>query len=141
MNVLKSIFLSTTFVLINGSYAADVPKLTEQTKILLSQAKSKVKGISSAELKKQLEEKQIVLIDVRDPDEWKNSIEYEKQVHISRGFLEIKYPNLILNKYSVDDKFVVYCALGPRSIFAAERLQELGFKNVSFLEGGLASFK
>lgn len=121
--------------------ADGAPSLSDETKTLLLEAKSQTSAISSEQLSSMLDEHKIVLIDVRDPDEWeKKSIPYDRQVKLSRGFLEIKYPMLILDKYTKDDTFVVYCAVGPRSIFAAQRLQQLGFKHVYYLQDGIKAF-
>jgi rhodanese-related sulfurtransferase len=79
----------------------------------------------------------VILLDIRDPDEWENGvIKADKLVKISRGFLEVKYPKLILNNYKKEDAYIVYCAIEPRSILAASRLKELGFTNVTYLKGG-----
>lgn len=115
------------------------PVLTEEVKALLVEAKTKVEGVSASQVHKIM--KNTVLLDVRDPDEWKQSIDSPKQVRISRGFLEIKYPKLILNKYSKNDSFIVYCALEPRSVLAASRLKELGFTDVKYLIGGFKNWK
>lgn len=120
---------------------ADGPILSNETQTLLKEAKAQVPSIEAQKLKESMIEGKVVLLDVRDPDEWeKSTIQYDRQVKISRGFLEIKYPKLILDKYSKNDTFVVYCALEPRSVFAAQRLQQLGFKHVMYLQGGLKSF-
>lgn len=125
----------------SGTLLADAPILTDETKALLKEAKSELVSIEPQRLKSLMAEDKIILLDVRDPDEWeKSTIQYDRQVKISRGFLEIKYPKLILDKYSKEDTFVVYCALEPRSVFAAQRLQQLGFKHVLYLHGGLKNF-
>lgn len=125
----------------SGTLLADAPILTDETKALLKEAKSELVSIEPQRLKSLMAEDKIILLDVRDPDEWeKSTIQYDRQVKISRGFLEIKYPKLILDKYSKEDTFVVYCALEPRSVFAAQRLQQLGFKHVLYLQGGLKNF-
>ena len=119
------------------------PNLTPEVKLLIKEAKSKVKSISATALKKKIENKEsIILIDVRDPNEWeKGTIEADNVVKISRGFLEVKYPKLILKKYKKNDSYVVYCAIEPRSILAASRLKELGFKKVMYLKGGYKNWK
>lgn len=125
-------------MMIAGTLSADGPTLSDETKALLQEAKSQTLSVSPEKLTSLMSEGHIVLLDVRDPDEWdNNTIAYERLVKISRGFLEIKYPKLILDKYTKDDTFVVYCALEPRSVFAAQRLQQLGFKHVFYLQGGL----
>lgn len=139
MTKIATIMLS--IIIGSGALLADAPVLTDETKILLKEAKGAVESIEPQRLKSLMAEDKIILLDVRDPDEWeKSTIAYDRQVKISRGFLEIKYPKLILEKYTKEDTFVVYCALEPRSVFAAQRLQQLGFKHVMYLQGGLKNF-
>jgi len=123
-----------------GSLLYAGPVLTPEVKQLLSEAKTKVDGISPLQAS-QMINKSSIFIDVRDPNEWeKGVIKTDKLVKVSRGFLEVKYPKLILKKYSKDDHFIVYCALEPRSIFAASRLKQLGFKNVTYLKKGFKNW-
>lgn len=135
-------FLSCIFaVMCAGVLHANEPMLSDETKALLKEAKSQVDAVDPQTLKTMMKDEKIVLLDVRDPDEWeKSTISYDRQVKISRGFLEIKYPKLILEKYSKDDTFVVYCGMEPRSVLAAQRLKQLGFKHVLYLQGGLKNF-
>lgn len=135
---MKNIILSTLLVSLS-LYAG--PTLTPEVKELLKSAKEHVSSISASELSKTIQKDSIILIDVRDPDEWgKGAIDTKQLVQVSRGFLEIKYPKLILKKYNKDDNFVVYCTIEPRSVLAASRLKELGFKNVSYLKGGFKNW-
>lgn len=128
-------------LILSESSWADVSPLTDEVKVMLKEAKTHVEPIEPQKLKELMSDEKIILLDVRDPDEWdKSTIQYDRQVKISRGFLEIKYPKLILDKYAKDDTFIVYCALEPRSVFAAQRLQQLGFKHVMYLQGGLKNF-
>ena len=115
--------------------------LSPEVKTLINVAKLQVPGMTDQETISLLKSKHVILIDVRDSDEWKDGvIKTDKLVKISRGFLEIKYPELMLKKYTKEDTFIVYCALEPRSILAASRLKELGFKNVAYLEGGMKNW-
>ena len=124
-----------------GAFLHAKPTLTPEVKALLVDAKSKVEGVSASTLQEMISKKSVVLLDVRDPNEWeKGTITTDKLVKISRGFLEVKYPKLILKNYKKTDTFVVYCALEPRSIFASARLEELGFSNVKYLKGGFKNW-
>jgi len=117
------------------------PTLTSEVKLLLKDAKSKVAGLTAEETKALIDKESVILIDVRDPNEWaKGGISSTKTINISRGFLEVKYPKLILKHYSKNDAFIVYCALELRSVLAASRLKDLGFTNVSYLKGGLKNW-
>ena len=69
----------------------------------------------------------------------------ENSFHISRGLLEfsihpesayVQNKNLDLNK-----EIVLFCAAGGRSALAAKTLEEMGFKNVSHIDGGFGSMK
>lgn len=135
---MKKIILSTLLVGLS-LYAG--PTLTPEVKDLLKSAKENVSSVNAADLTSMIEKESVILIDVRDPNEWKKgAIDTKRLVQISRGFLEIKYPKLILKKYNKDDNFVVYCAIEPRSVLAASRLKELGFTNVSYLKGGFKNW-
>ncbi len=135
MNKLLSMAVAA---LLSSSMLWAGPKLTEETMALLHQAKGQTTAVTAEVLSKEMKNGNVVLIDVRDPDEWEQgTITHDKLVKISRGFLEVKYPKLILDQYSKNDNLVVYCALEPRSVFAAQRLQQLGFSKVRYLTGGL----
>lgn len=137
----KIVILILPLIFTAGTLWANEPILTDETKALLKEAKMQVESVEPQKLKLLMADEKVILLDVRDPDEWeKSTIQYDRQVKISRGFLEIKYPKLILDKYTKEDTFVVYCGLEPRSVFAAQRLQQLGFKHVMYLEGGLKKF-
>lgn len=128
--------------LLSASMLLAGPKISPEVKSLLSQAKSEVSGVSAEELNEMLKKENIILLDVRNPNEWANgTIKADKVVTISRGFLEVKYPKLILDKYSKDDKFVAYCGIEPRSVLAAKTLKDLGFKNVQYLKSGYNNWK
>ena len=107
---------------------------------LISNALSEIKTISPEEALKLTNENKCNLIDIRDAIELQNSGRIENSHHISRGLLEfsihpysafVQNQNLDLNK-----EIVLFCAAGGRSALAAKTLKEMGFKNVSHVEGG-----
>ena len=135
---MKNIILATLLVGLS-LYAG--PTLTPEVKDLLKSAKENVASVNAANLNSMIQKDSVILIDVRDPNEWKKgAIDSKQLVQISRGFLEVKYPKLILKKYNKNDKFVVYCAIEPRSVLAANRLKELGFTDVVYLKGGMKNW-
>lgn len=118
------------------------PMLTPEVSAMVTEAKKEVSGVDAEKLNALINEGKVVLIDVRDPNEWeKGTIKSDKLVKLSRGFLEVKYPKAILEKYSKDDNFVVYCGIEPRSVLAAQTMKQLGFKNVSYLNKGFKSWE
>src|SRR5256885_16010717 len=73
-----------------------------------------------------------VVIDVREQDEVEQGI-IPGAIHIPRGYLESR-----VEQYVPDNEtpVVAYCAGGSRSAFAAETLQQMGYKDVASLKGG-----
>lgn len=136
---MKKIILLLTIVV--GIVCAK-PTLTKEVQIMVDELKKSVKSVSLETLEKELEKDKVILIDVRTVNEWKKGVIPSKRiVKIQRGLLEFRYPLLILERYKKTDPFVVYCTTDPRSIFAAKRLEELGFTNVRYLEGGYKNYK
>lgn len=78
-----------------------------------------------------------VLLDVREPDEFAQGA-ITDSVHISRGTLESAIENRIPDR---DTEVVVMCAGGVRSAFAAKTLLELGYTNVTSMDGGFNRWK
>src|ERR1700674_54493 len=74
-----------------------------------------------------------VLIDVREQDEVEQGI-IPGAIHIPRGYLESRVEQYVPD-YSTP--VVAYCAGGARSAFAAEPLQQMGYKTVPPLKAGL----
>ena len=112
----------------------------KSSQVLVSEALQEVKTISPSEALKLSQENKCNLIDIRDGLELQNQGTIENSYHVSRGLLEfmihpnspyVQNENLDLNK-----EIVLFCAAGGRSALAAKTLQEMGFKNVSHVEGG-----
>lgn len=78
-----------------------------------------------------------VIIDVRERDEWEQG-HVPGAKFIPRGFLEMRVEEQIPDK---DQPVYLYCAGGVRSIFAAQALQQLGYKNAVSVSGGFGSWK
>jgi rhodanese-related sulfurtransferase len=70
---------------------------------------------------------EFTLIDVREPAEY-NTAHLPGAINISRGMLEWEAPDRISN---TDTRIYVYCLIGIRSLFAAKRLLEMGYTDVT----------
>ena len=110
---------------------------------LVADALSEVKTISSSEALELSKENKCNLIDIRDVNELQKLGRIENSFHISRGLLEflihpesayVQNNNIDLNK-----ELVLFCAAGGRSALAVKTLKEMGFKNVSHVEGGFGN--
>src|SRR5829696_6264834 len=85
----------------------------------------------------QLREQGATLVDVREQDEVDQGI-IPGAVHIPRGFLEMRIEEAVRDH---DTPVIVYCAGGVRSIFGAEALSELGYRDVASMAGGFSGWK
>ncbi len=105
---------------------------------LVSQAKQAVPEVSVEQVHGRLTAGDPpVLIDVRDPDEYREGF-IEGAVGISRGFLEFKVQDAFPDP---ETPIVLYCLSGLRSLLAARALQELGYRNVASMAGGIRRWK
>jgi molybdopterin/thiamine biosynthesis adenylyltransferase/rhodanese-related sulfurtransferase len=85
----------------------------------------------------QWREQGATLIDVREQDEVDQGI-IPGAIHIPRGYLEMRIEETVRDR---DAPLVVYCAGGVRSLFGAEALTELGYRDVVSMAGGFSGWK
>ncbi|MGC8498321.1 MAG: molybdopterin-synthase adenylyltransferase MoeB [Acidimicrobiales bacterium] len=78
-----------------------------------------------------------ILLDVREPDEYEQG-SVPGAVHIPRGTLEFSVEGRLSDKGA---PVAVFCAGGIRSVFAAQTLQELGYRDVVSITGGFNRWK
>ena len=107
---------------------------------LVSEALNEVKTITPDEAMKLNSENKCNLIDIRDEVELQKLGRIENSLHIPRGLLEFSiHPESAFvqnNQIDLNKETVLFCAAGGRSALAAKTLQEMGFKNISHIEGG-----
>jgi rhodanese-related sulfurtransferase len=112
---------------------------------LVAEARARINEVSAEALAAEAPGS-YVLIDVREPAEFATG-HLAGAVPIPRGVLEFQVeanpavacvtePALALREQPI----VVYCRTGGRSALAAESLQNLGFKNVRSLAGGITAW-
>ena len=107
---------------------------------LVADALKEIKTISPSEALQMSNDGKCNLIDIRDVRELENLGRIENSLHISRGLLEFSIhpdsPFVQNNQLDLNKELVLFCAAGGRSALAAKTLKEMGFKNVSHVEGG-----
>ena len=112
---------------------------------LVAEALKEIKTIDSHEVFKMLEEDNCNLIDIRDVRELEKEGRVEKSHHIPRGMLEFWLdPNSSYfqkGKLDLNKEMVLFCAGGLRSALATKSLKDMGFKNISHIEGGFGAIK
>ena len=112
---------------------------------LVAEALNEVKTITPDEAMKLVSENKCNLIDIRDEVELQNIGSIENSFHIPRGLLEFSiHPESSFvqnNQIDLNKETVLFCAAGGRSALAVKTLEEMGFKNVSHIEGGFNLMK
>ena len=112
---------------------------------LVSEALNVVKTITPEEAMKLDNENKCNLIDIRDEVELQKLGSIENSFHIPRGLLEFSIhpesPYVQNNQLDINKEIVLFCAAGGRSALAAKTLKEMGFDNVSHIEGGFGLMK
>jgi rhodanese-related sulfurtransferase len=119
-------------------------KITSSAK-LVENALKEIKTISTDEAFEKFKNNSCNLIDIRDIRELNKEGRVENSTHIPRGMLEFWLdPDSVYfkdGKLDMNKEMVLFCAGGLRSALAAKTLQEMGFENVSHIEGGFAVIK
>ena len=119
-------------------------KITSSAK-LVENALKEIKTISTDEAFEKFKNNSCNLIDIRDIRELNKEGKVENSTHIPRGMLEFWLdPDSVYfkeGKLDMNKEMVLFCAGGLRSALAAKTLQEMGFENVSHIEGGFAVIK
>ena len=77
------------------------------------------------------------IVDVRESSEWDEG-HLPGAVHVPRGFLESRIESAVPER---ERPVVLYCAGGTRSALAAQRLQEMGYRDVTSMAGGFQQWK
>lgn len=86
---------------------------------------------------KALQDQGAALLDVRETDEVAQGSP-ANAIRLGRGFLELRVEDMVPD---LDTPVLVMCAGGTRSLFAADTLQRMGYKNVKSVAGGFSRWK
>jgi sulfur-carrier protein adenylyltransferase/sulfurtransferase len=103
---------------------------------ILEQKRAAVREVDARQSAR-LREQGAILVDIREQDEVDQGI-IPGAVHIPRGYLEMRIEETVRDR---DTPVIVYCAGGVRSIFGAEALSDLGYRDVASMAGGFSGWK
>ncbi|MDB9956814.1 rhodanese-like domain-containing protein [Candidatus Pelagibacter sp.] len=110
---------------------------------LVNEALLEIKTISADEALALSNEGKCNIIDIREKGELDKTGRVENSNHIPRGMLEFWLdpdgPYFKSGKLDMNKEMVLFCAGGLRSALAAKLLKEMGFENVSHIDGGFAA--
>lgn len=115
---------------------------------MVGQAQEAVPSVSTEEARRRLQEDpNTLIIDVRDESSIRASGMIPGAATVSAGALlykadqevpvEWRDPRLVDRSRPI----ITQCDLGPLSAIAAKNLKDMGFTNVSYLEGGIEGWK
>ena len=117
----------------------------KSSQTLVSDALKEIKTINADEAYELHKDNKCNLIDIRDVRELENTGTVENSQHIPRGMLEFWMdPESIYfkdGKLDMNKEMVLFCAGGLRSALAAKTLKDMGFKNVSHIDGGFGAIR
>ena len=115
----------------------------KSSQTLVSEALIGIKTITPDEALKLSNEDKCNLIDIREKGELDKTGRVENSKHIPRGMLEFwldpEGSYFKSGKIDMNKEMVLFCAGGLRSALAAKALKEMGFDNVSHIDGGFAA--
>jgi len=115
----------------------------KSAQILVSEALTGITTITPEEALNLFNEGKCNLIDIREKGELDKTGRVENSNHIPRGMLEFwldpEGPYFKSGKLNMNKEMVLFCAGGLRSALAAKSLKEMGFQNVSHIDGGFAA--
>ncbi|MDH3739676.1 MAG: rhodanese-like domain-containing protein [Alphaproteobacteria bacterium] len=111
---------------------------------MVARAKATIKECSVTEVHNCLEQ-DTMLLDIREPAEFQRG-HLPGAMLLPRGLLEFEIHTLVervradRNGHPAEQDIVLYCGTGGRSALAAEAMQNLGYRNVKSMAGGIIAW-
>ncbi len=111
---------------------------------LVKEAKQQIENLPPEKAQEELSKENVVLIDIREANELKEQGKIPGSVHAPRGMLEF-YADSTLPYYKPafgkEKRIILYCASSGRSALAVQTLKNMGYKNVTHIDGGFKAWK
>ena len=114
--------------------------MTETSKKIMQEAQKEIKSVTPEELHNLIDEDEVefVQLDVRENNQYGHGeIWSMKTVKLTRGYVEYKAEHAIPDKKT---KIIVVCCSGKRAVLAAKTMKQLGYKDVTYLKGGVSAW-
>jgi rhodanese-related sulfurtransferase len=106
---------------------------------MVAALKARIENLTPAQVAAELEDSFVLLVDVREPAE----TEYggiPGAVRVPRGMLEFHADHgspYHVEGFEPGRRVILYCSAGSRSALAVRSLQEIGYRDVAHLDGGI----
>lgn len=105
---------------------------------LVEQAKPRVRECTITEVKAKLDRgERFHFVDVREDHEYAKDHARGAQ-HLGKGIIERDIETAIPDK---EAEIILYCGGGFRSVLAADALQQMGYRNVLSMNGGIKAWR
>jgi rhodanese-related sulfurtransferase len=105
---------------------------------LVDAARTRVKACSVAEAKARLDGGEVShFFDVREDHEYAK--DHAKGArHLGKGIIERDIERMVPDKHA---SILLYCGGGYRSVLAADALAQMGYRNVTSMDGGIKAWR
>ena len=110
--------------------------MTKSYRDLLREARASVREVTPAETELAALGG-AVIVDVREASEWEQGY-IPGARHVSKSYIEQDIEGITPNR---DAPVILYCAGGIRSLFAAQTLIAMGYRDVASMSGGFGAWK
>jgi rhodanese-related sulfurtransferase len=105
---------------------------------IVEDARSRIREISIDEVQAKLQSgEKFMLVDVREESEYAKD-HLPGAIHLGKGIIERDIEERVPDPST---PMVLYCGGGFRSALAADNLQEMGFRNVLSMDGGIREWR
>jgi len=105
---------------------------------IVEDARSRIREISIDEVQAKLQAgEKFMLVDVREESEYAKD-HLPGAIHLGKGIIERDIEERVPDPST---PMVLYCGGGFRSALAADNLQEMGFRNVLSMDGGIREWR
>jgi len=114
---------------------------------MASEAMAEVSGVTPVEVQRRInQDRSTLVVDVRDATDTVQTGVIPGALNISLGMLPVRADRELPEEWrnpSLQDRLrpvITTCALGPNGARGAKVLKDMGFANVSYLEGGMKAW-
>jgi rhodanese-related sulfurtransferase len=105
---------------------------------IVENAKQRIREVSVDDVKTKLDRgEKFVLVDVREESEWAKD-HLPGAIHLGKGVIERDVEQRVSD---LNAPVVLYCGGGYRSALAADSLQQMGYRNVLSMDGGIREWR
>lgn len=105
---------------------------------IVTDAKQRVREVTTSEVKSKLDrQEKVLIIDVREESEFAKD-HLPGAIHLGKGVIERDIEERIPDHNA---SLILYCGGGFRSALAADNIQQMGYRNVLSMDGGMREWR